>query len=154
MTCAACARAIERQLSSTPGVASAHVNFATHTATVEFDPHVTQLPALVGAIEEIGYHVPPREKEIDPDEEYRALVRRFRIAAIFAAPVLLLGMSHGLLHVPGMNWIQLALTLPVLYAGAPFYTAAWTALRHRSANMNTLIALGTGAHSSIRWWSR
>lgn len=146
MTCAACARAIERQLSSTPGVSSAHVNFATNTATVEFDPHQTQVPALVGAIEEIGYHVPPRGKEADPEAEYRALRRRFLIAAIFSGPVLVLGMSHGLLHVPAMNWIQLALTLPVvLYAGAPFYIGAWTALRHRSANMNTLIALGTGA---------
>ena len=145
MTCAACARAIERQLSSTPGVSSAHVNFATHTATVEFDPHVTKLPVLVGAIEEIGYQVPPPEQEIDPQDEYRSLVRRFRIAAIFAAPVMALGMSHGLVHIPGMNWVQLALTLPVLYAGAPFYLGAWAALRHRSANMNTLIALGTGA---------
>jgi Cu+-exporting ATPase len=146
MTCAACARAIERQLSSTPGVSSAHVNFATNTATVEFDPSLTQVPALVGAIEEIGYHVPPRDREIDPEEELRALRRRFRIAAVFSAPVLVLGMSHGLIHLPGMNWIELVLTLPVvLYAGAPFYTGAWTALRHRSANMNTLIALGTGA---------
>jgi Cu+-exporting ATPase len=146
MTCAACARAIERQLSSTPGVSSAHVNFATNTATVEFDPKQTRLTTLVGAIEEIGYHVPPQEKEIDPEAEYRGIRRRFRIAAIFSAPVLVLGMSHGLLHVPAMNWIQLAFTLPVvLYAGLHFYTGAWTALRHRSANMNTLIALGTGA---------
>jgi P-type Cu+ transporter len=146
MTCVACARAIERQLSSTPGVSSAHVNFATNTATVEFDPHVTQLPVLVGAIEEIGYGVPPLEEQPDPEEDYRRLRRRFWFAAIFSAPVLVLGMSHGLIHIPGMNWIQLVLTLPVvLYAGAPFYSGAWSALRHRSANMNTLIALGTGA---------
>jgi Cu+-exporting ATPase len=146
MTCAACARAIERQLAATQGVSSAHVNFATNTATVEFDPHVTELPALVGAIEEIGYHVPPREREVDPEEEYRGMLRRFRVAAVFSAPVLVLGMSHGLIHVPGLNLIELMLTLPVvLYAGAPFYIGAWTALQHRSANMNTLIALGTGA---------
>ena len=55
-------------------------------------------------------------------------------------------MSHGVLHVPHSPWIQLALTLPViLYAGAPFYVAAWSALRHGAANMNSLIALGTGA---------
>src|SRR5215472_2466901 len=107
MTCAACARAIERQLSSTPGVSRAHVNFATNTATVEFDPHVTQLPRLVDAIEEIGYHVPPRDREVDPEEEYRALRFRFWIAAILSAPVLVLGMSHGFIHLPGMNWIQL-----------------------------------------------
>jgi len=55
-------------------------------------------------------------------------------------------MSHGMLHVPYSPWIQLALTLPViLYAGAPFYVAAWSALRHGAANMNSLISLGTGA---------
>ena len=86
MTCAACARAIERQLSSNPGVASAHVNFATGTATVQFDPKVTEVPSLVGAIEEIGYQVPPREQAIDPAYEYRALRRCFSIAALFSAP--------------------------------------------------------------------
>ena len=51
-----------------------------------------------------------------------------------------------MLHVPYSPWIQLALTLPViLYAGAPFYLAAWSALRHGAANMNSLISLGTGA---------
>jgi len=55
-------------------------------------------------------------------------------------------MWPGLMHLTAMPWIQLALTIPVIfYAGAPFYQGAWTALRHRSANMNTLIALGTGA---------
>jgi Cu+-exporting ATPase len=68
------------------------------------------------------------------------------VAAILAVPVLVLGMSHGALAVPYSTWIQLALTLPVMfYSGAPIYAAAWTALRHRSANMNSLIALGTGA---------
>ena len=55
-------------------------------------------------------------------------------------------MWPGLMHLAAMSWLQLALTVPVIfYAGAPFYKGAWTALRHRSANMNTLIALGTGA---------
>jgi Cu+-exporting ATPase len=55
-------------------------------------------------------------------------------------------MSHDALAVPYSNWIQFALTLPVIfYSGAPFYRAAWSAARHRSANMNSLIALGTAA---------
>jgi Cu+-exporting ATPase len=86
------------------------------------------------------------EKEAPPDAAEPAYRRRLIVAAIFAAPVLVLGMSHGMLHVPYSPWIQLALTLPViLYAGAPFYVAAWSALRHGAANMNSLIALGTGA---------
>ena len=62
------------------------------------------------------------------------------MAVLFAAPVVALGMAHT------APWLQLALTLPVVfYAGAPFYRAAWSALRHAGANMNSLIALGTGA---------
>jgi Cu+-exporting ATPase len=145
MSCAACARAIERQLSDTPGVAAAHVNFATSVATVEYDPTRARISDLVQAVEEIGYSV-PETGEPDREAEYRALLRRLVVAVLFTAPVALLGMSHGAIHVPGMAWIELILTVPVVfYAGLPFYTGAWTALRHGSANMNTLIALGTGA---------
>jgi Cu+-exporting ATPase len=151
MSCAACARAIENQLAATAGVASAHVNFATSTATVEFDPARAAVRNLVDAIEELGYGVPQPVAGEDVEEqarahEYAALQRRLWLAAAFAIPVVVLGMWPGLMHLAAMSWIQLALTAPVVfYAGAPFYKGAWTALRHRSANMNTLIALGTGA---------
>src|ERR1039457_4225375 len=144
MTCAACARTIERTLTSTPGVVRVNVNLATNTATMEFDPRIVQVRDFVLAIEELGYGVP--EKAAPPDAAEQGYRRRLIVAAIFAAPVLVLGMSHGVLHVPYSSWIQLALTLPViLYAGAPFYLAAWSALRHGAANMNSLISLGTGA---------
>ena len=106
---------------------------------------------LVEAIEELGYGVPQALDGEDIEEEtrqreYAALKRRLWLAAAFAAPVVVLGMTPGLMHLAAMNWIELALTAPVVfYAGAPFYKGAWSALRHRSANMNTLIALGTGA---------
>jgi Cu+-exporting ATPase len=151
MSCAACARAIENQLAATAGVAGAHVNFATATATVEFDPSRAAVSNLVDAIEELGYGVPqPVEgedvEEREREREYAALQRRLWLAAAFAAPVVVLGMWPGFMHLAAISWIQLALTVPVVfYAGAPFYKGAWTALRHRSANMNTLIALGTGA---------
>src|SRR5580700_1795171 len=155
MSCAACARSIENQLAATAGVTRAHVNFATSTATVEFDPARAAVRDLVGAIEGLGYGVPtPASGENageDVEEqarllEYAALKRRLWLAAAFAAPVAVLGMWPGLMHLAAMPWIQLALTAPVIfYAGAPFYRGAWSALRHRSANMNTLIALGTGA---------
>jgi Cu+-exporting ATPase len=138
MTCAACARTIERTLANTPGVEKAHVNFATSTATVEFDPGQTRVGDLIGAIEELGYGVP--ESEPAPDTEALRYRRRLIVAVVLALPVMILGMMHR------DAWIQLGLTLPVIfYSGAPFYTGAWSALRHRSANMNTLIALGTGA---------
>jgi Cu+-exporting ATPase len=156
MSCAACARSIENQLAATPGVNSAHVNFATSTATVEFDPAHAAVRNLVDAIEELGYGVlqPETAGEDVEDQarerEYAALKRRLWLAAAFAVPVVALGMAPGLMHLAPLNrmtsWIQLAFTAPVVfYAGAPFYKGAWAALRHRSANMNTLIALGTGA---------
>jgi Cu+-exporting ATPase len=142
MTCAACARSIEGALAGTPGVERARVNLATNTATVEYDPARARLSDFVSAIEGLGYGVPQTDspwREAPPDH-------RLLVAAVLAAPVLALGMSHGALAVPYSTWIQLVLTLPVLfYSGGPIYAAAWTALRHRSANMNSLIALGTGA---------
>jgi Cu+-exporting ATPase len=141
MTCAACARSIEGALAGKPGVERARVNLATNTATVEYDPARARLSDFVGAIEDLGYGVP----EADSPRQEGAPDHRLLVAAILAAPVLALGMSHGALAVPYSTWIQLALTLPVMfYSAAPIYAAAWTALRHRSANMNTLIALGTG----------
>ncbi len=151
MSCAACARGIENQLAATPGVTRAHVNFATSTATVEFDPARAAVRNLVEAIEDLGYGVPESTEGEDVEEqtrqqEYSSLKRRFALAAMFTLPVVILGMWPGLMHTRAVIWMQLALTMPVVfYAGAPFYRAAWMALRHRSANMNTLISLGTGA---------
>src|SRR6478672_6763520 len=105
MTCAACARAIERTLSAAPGVERAHVNLATNTATVEYDSSQTGVREFVGAIEELGYGVP--EKEVREDDAERGYRRRLIVAAIFAVPVLILGMSHGRIAVPYSPWIQL-----------------------------------------------
>ena len=138
MTCAACARTIERTLAGTPGVEQARVNLATNTATVEYDPARARVGDFIGAIEDLGYGVP--QAETPPDAGETLYRRRLLVAAVFAAPVLVLGMME---RWPG---VQLALALPVIfYSGAPFYQAAWSALRHRTANMNSLIALGTGA---------
>jgi Cu+-exporting ATPase len=137
MTCASCARSIERKLSKTPGVERAQVNLATATATVEYQPSRASVGDFIGAIEDLGYGVP--KTPVQPDDQSAAYRRRLWIAAPFAAAVMTLGMMER------TPWLQFALTLPVIfYAGAPFYRAAWSALRHRSANMNTLIALGTG----------
>jgi P-type Cu+ transporter len=160
MTCAACARRIERRLTNTQGVEHAHVNFATARATVEYDPQQTNVGALVETVRAVGYDTAgAADKEdgtrlADREEaarraELRTLWQRFIVAAVLSAPVLVSTMAHGriaLFNVAWINWVQLALTLPVvLYSGWPFYRGAWTALRHRAADMNTLIATGTGA---------
>jgi len=139
MTCAACARRVERKLSKTGGVREAGVNFATATATVRYDPAAVGVPDLVAALRDIGYDA----VDTSENDERSALLRRFWVALALSAPVIALGMSHGALAAP---WLELALTTVVVgYAGGPFYRAAWSALRHGAADMNTLIAVGTGA---------
>jgi len=161
MTCAACAARIERTLSRAEGVDEASVNLATERATVRFDPAVTSAHNIIDAIRGAGYDaiVPEQSGTSSPAgedaqtvrrrEEYEALRLRFWIAAMLALPVLVMAMSHGrvaFLDFPGAAWLQLFLTTPVvLFCGAQFYRGAWTALKHRAADMNTLIALGTGA---------
>ncbi|HEX8141722.1 MAG TPA: heavy metal translocating P-type ATPase [Pyrinomonadaceae bacterium] len=227
MTCAACARRIERRLAKAPGVRRAGVNFATSRATVEYDPEATGVRRLMDTVKEVGYgtagtahavfivddsarpagsgqqlekhlrsvpgllnasfnlgtmevrveYLPGatdagtireaisefgyRVRELRGgdasaaeleqaarEEEYKELRRKFWIAAVLSAPVLLIAMSHGriaALAFPGVDWLQLALTTPVVfYCGLQFYRGAWAALRHRAADMNTLIATGTG----------
>lgn len=156
MTCNACARRIERRLSNAEGVRSANVNFATARATVEYDRSVTGAAQLIETVKEIGYGASDagaagaaeREQEAASAEQH-ALRRRFLVAAVLSVPIVLVAMSHGriaVFNVTWINWAQLALTLPVIfYSGWPFYRSAWTALRHRAADMNTLIATGTGA---------
>src|SRR5262245_4768087 len=83
------------------------------------------------------------------NKEYRDFRARFIVAAVLSLPVLLIAMSHGkiaALDFAGVDWVQLVLTTPVVfYSGRPFYEGAWNAFRHRIADMNTLIAVGTGA---------
>ena len=159
MTCAACARRIERRLSKVAGVRRAGVNFATARATVEYEPGATGVGEFVRTIEETGYGVLPvggggagDAEDLEAkarEEEYREARRKFVVAALLSLPVLVVAMSHGrlpLLDFPGVNWLQLALTTPVVfYCGAQFYRGAWAAFRHRAADMNTLVAVGTGA---------
>ncbi|MEW6734297.1 MAG: heavy metal translocating P-type ATPase [Acidobacteriota bacterium] len=157
MTCAACAQRIERKLAKAPGVHSAGVNFATARATVEYLPSQTDIGQLRQTIEQLGYQVLENDLENTLEDsqqaiqeaEFNELKRRFWIAAILSFPVLLMAMSHGriaALNFPGANWLQFALTTPVIfYSGRHFFIAAGKALRQRAADMNTLIALGTGS---------
>ena len=157
MTCAACAARIEKVLRRTPGVHDASVNFAVHRASVEYDPAQVDPQQLADSIEGAGFGVVRNATEEqgavtgEPDweqqareQEYRSLQRRFQVALLFGVPVTVIAMLH--VDFPGSHWLQLFLTTPVLlYSGRQFFTTAWASLRHRAADMNTLIALGTGA---------
>ncbi len=161
MSCAACARSVEHALKDLEGVEAAAVNYATNRATVKYDPSVLGVEDLAEAVRGAGYDVlgTPGEaaaagsedearlqdlEEKAREEEYRRLRRKLIVATALSAPVMVVSMAH--LRFPGVNYLQLALSIPVLfYSGAQFYRGAWNSLRHRSADMNLLIAIGTGA---------
>ncbi len=170
MTCATCAMRIEVRLGKQRGVSSASVNYATRVATVMYDPAATAPAKLAKAVEEIGYtallgsvdgagsaesghnhagHADHVAHLTSGAPEARRLLVRMAIGAALSLPVLLIAMTHGriaALDVPWINWLQLGLTTPVLFwCGWQFFRSAWKGARHLSANMDTLVALGTGA---------
>jgi Cu+-exporting ATPase len=142
MTCAACARTIERTLTQVQGVEAASVNLATNRADVRFDPTATDASRLVSAIREVGYDV--AEEGADAADEEAALRRKLVVAMLLFVPILAISMLG--IDMPQPHLVQLVLAMPVVfYSGAEFYRRGWLSLRHRNADMNTLIALGTGA---------
>jgi Cu+-exporting ATPase len=148
MTCAACARTVEKQLGSRTGVETASVNFATRTASVRFDAAKTRVENLIAAVEDVGFEVPVQPQELAEAAKSRDVRKRLLIGLAFAIPVFVLGMMER------APLAQLFLTLPVLfYSGRPFFKDAFSAARRRSANMNTLIALGTGAAFLYSAWA-
>lgn len=150
---------LEQRLLRLKGVISVSFNPSAMIVSVEFFPHLAEEKNIKSVIEGFGYQVREIKTEGKPTEsiveseqnaEYNILRRKFLIASILSLPVLLLAMSHGaldlLLNAEASKWIQLILTTPVVfYCGNQFYRGAWIAFRHRNANMNTLIAVGTGS---------
>src|SRR5579884_370519 len=158
MTCASCVRRVERALSRTPGVESASVNLANERATVRFIPDLVRPDDLRRAVEAAGYELlveqRPAAADTDTDDEETAERRRearilrtkFTVSlvaglAIMLAMFLPLPIDHETLFLP-----LFVIATPIqLWAGWQFYKGAWAAARHGSANMNTLVAVGTSA---------
>jgi P-type Cu+ transporter len=155
MTCAACQAHVQRALARQPGVEDASVNLMMETAAVTFDPSVATPETLVQAIRDTGYgaELPALDLSVLEEqdardrsqrEELRALMRK----AIGSGAAVVLAM---LLPVLGLGARALSLgmlalaAIVMLWAGRHFYVRAWQALVHRSADMNTLVAAGTGA---------
>ncbi|TGD77439.1 copper-translocating P-type ATPase [Hymenobacter wooponensis] len=165
MTCASCSNFVEKALSRTPGVQRATVNLASEKATIEYLPGQIDRAGLKAAVEQAGYgvHEPvapaspnvlASDQELDQRkaEAYQKLKRRFQVAVGLAVVIMPLSMlmlwprMMNLIPTPVLNYVLLALTLPVLlYSGREFYVSAWNGFRHRTASMDTLIAVGTGA---------
>ena len=165
MTCASCSNFVEKALSRTPGVKSATVNLASEKATIEYLPGQIDRAGLKAAVEQAGYgvheaspavaaNVLASDEELDARKAaaYENLKRRFQVAVALAVVVMTLSMlmlwpaMMSRISMPVLNYVLLALTLPVLlYSGREFYVSAWNGFLHRTASMDTLIAVGTGA---------
>ena len=158
MTCSACVSHIENALRDVPGVAEANVNLGVERASVEFVPGMVELSDLQAAVEGAGYRVEGFNDSGDQERELERLskvkeIRELRNRLLFAgtgAILLFLGTFDvfpwvsnlmGRSYYPFLLW---ALATPVqFWAGSTFYTSGLGALRHRTSNMHTLIALGT-----------
>ncbi len=157
MSCASCVDKVESALRGVEGVVSASVNLATEQAAVEFVPGVATPDDLRRAIRSAGYDaLAADDAAVDREAERRARdLRTLRIrlvgAAALSLPILWGSLPHMGVHIwaPAIlhNWmVQFLLATPVqFWAGWRFYRGMWAALRHRSADMNTLIAVGTSA---------
>ncbi|HCM9479739.1 TPA: copper-exporting P-type ATPase CopA [Enterobacter roggenkampii] len=155
MSCASCVSRVQNALQAVPGVAQARVNLAERTALVMGSASAAE---LVQAVEKAGYGAEAIEDDAERRERQQetaiATMKRFRWQAIVALlvgiPVMVWGMMGDNMMVTDGNrtlWLVIGLiTLAVMvFAGGHFYTSAWKSLKNRTATMDTLVALGTGA---------
>lgn len=157
MSCASCAASSESILSSQPGVVNAAVNYANGKALVEYIPTVTGPARLKTALQGIGYDLVIDESEDAnsalealQQKQYRTLKIKTIAAAALSLPVVIIGMffmdlPDGRAGMPYANYIMWVLSTPVIFVfGKQFFVGAWKQAKHRSANMDTLVALSTG----------
>ena len=171
MTCASCVARVEKTLKKIDGVQIANVNLATETVALSFDPARTSLDVLAKAVDGSGYKlvIPrkpsegilaqtmrPSEGSVESHQEksYRQLKREFLFSRILAIPIMLINMlsmtawfmSLVPLSMDEVNKLLLILTTPVMIvSGKRFFKPAWKLAQHFAADMNTLVAVGTGA---------
>ncbi|MDO5665238.1 MAG: heavy metal translocating P-type ATPase [Bacteroidia bacterium] len=149
MTCAGCAAGVENKLKSLKGVKNAAVNFATATALVDFQPDEIDAIGIQKAVQSIGYDL-VLEEENQQDlldeihqKKYKQLKSRTLWALALSLPVVAIGMFF--MNIPYANFIMCVFSTPVvLWLGRDFFINAWKQTKHRTANMDTLVALSTG----------
>ena len=153
MSCAGCVGSVENAINNVPGVISGEVNFAEHTADISGD---VSADILIKAIVDAGYEAAELKSAEDQAEKeqaefahYRSLIKKTVVAAIIGVPLILsglLGFMPGLDDMGRLFWAFIAIASlgVMIYSGGSFYRGAWKSFRVHSANMDTLIALGTG----------
>ena len=171
MTCASCVARVEKTLKKIDGVQLANVNLATEAVALSFDPARTSLDILAKAVESSGYQLVlpqkpsegilaqtmrPSEGSVESHQEksYRQLKSEFLFSLVLSIPIMLINMlsmtawfmSHIPLSMDEVNKLLLSLTTPVMIvSGKRFFKPAWKLVQHFAADMNTLVAVGTGA---------
>ncbi len=170
MHCAACSSRIERVTGRMEGVTEASVNLGAESGRFVFDPALVSQRALRQAIHDAGFTTSIAQKERAGDEEERISARLAEKKKVvlwsmaFAMPLLVLSMGHmwGMplpdwldpMHAPGTFALaQLLLTLPVVWSGRSFYLIGFPALARRAPNMDSLVAVGTGAALVYSLWN-
>lgn len=150
MSCISCAASIESMLGAIDGIETVRVNYAAGDVLVEFDPGRVTPAMMEKAVRDIGYTLitspatTPDVETVSDNERLKRLRLNTILAIIFSTPVFLIAMffHHRL---PYANWIMMALSVPVLaWFGRDFFVIAWKRALHLTANMDTLVATGTG----------
>lgn len=150
MSCAACATRVEKTLNRQPGVYHAQVNYAAATATVEYNPQECTPETLKDAIQNAGYDLVietnAQKEKIAEDahsRKYRQLKQRTIFSLMLSVPVAIIGMCF--MDWTYANYVMWILSTPVVFwLGRDFYHNAWKQLKHRTSNMDTLVAVSTG----------
>jgi Cu+-exporting ATPase len=163
MSCASCVKKVETALNSLEGVMKASVNFATERATVQYIPGIVSVEDFRMAVKEAGYEVleveaTKKEDMVDREKaareaEYRKLKKKLMTGVILVIPVFILAYwkALGLSNIYNLArevnfYLQLIFQTPIqFWVGWQFYVGAWKTAKHKSADMNTLIAVGTSA---------
>ena len=150
MTCAACASSTQNILSFVPGVLNASVNYGNGKGNIEYLPGITTPAEMKTALREMGYDLLIEEEEVSfghleqiQEENYSKLRLHTIWSVILAIPLVIIGMFF--MHASFANMAMWLLATPILFIfGRRFFVGAWRQARHRSANMDTLVALSTG----------
>lgn len=150
MSCAACAGRVDKTLNKQEGVEKATVNYASAMATIEYNPKQTSPEQLKQAVQNAGYDLltDVQKNSIDEiehahSEHYSKMKKRTIWAIILSVPIVVIGMFF--MNMPYANEIMWVLSTPVVFwLGRDFFINAWKQIKHRSVNMDTLVALSTG----------
>ncbi|WP_276929671.1 heavy metal translocating P-type ATPase [Herbinix luporum] len=161
MTCAACAKAVERAVGKLEGISQAKVNLATERLTINYEPSIIRLSDIKNAVKKAGYKAQDVESAMDSDRDNKlkakkSLWQRFIVSLICTVPLLYISMGHmiglplprfldPMINPAAFAIAQLVLTLPVIAVGYKYYLVGFKTLLKGSPNMDSLIAIGTSA---------